>query len=249
MALIETNVTEKIGYITFNRPDKLNALNLEMRDGFVSALSEFRANPDVRVIIISGKGRAFCTGFDLSGMDPEEPTKADAFYLEIFAMPQPVIAAIHGHCLAQGAGIALCSDIRVASEDVRFGWPQVLRGLSSVSGPSLGTHYLPLGISLEHLFTGEFLNAEELFRCFVVNRVVPLEKLMPTAEELARKILAGAPLAVRVMKEAALQGLKMPLESRMRFSGTLMSGIIRTEDAQEGLRAFAEKRQPIWKGK
>ena len=118
MALVEYEVKDKIAFITFNRPDKLNALNLEMRDEFVSALSEFRANPDVRVIIISGKGRAFCTGFDLSGMDPEEPTKADAFYLEIFAMPQPVIAAIHGHCLAQGAGNEFLMMARLPKKDL-----------------------------------------------------------------------------------------------------------------------------------
>jgi enoyl-CoA hydratase len=247
MALIETNKTDRIGYLTINRPEKLNAINEEMMQGILGGLREFRADRDVWVIIISGKGKTFSTGFDLSGVSPDVPL--DTLYNEVLSMPQPTIAAIQGFCLAQGAGIALCCDMRVGSEDVQMGWPQALRGITSVSGPSFGSHYFPLGIAYEHLFTGKFLDAKELYRCFVVNRVVPPDKLMSVAEELAKEILKAAPLAVRVMKNAVRQGLQMSLQATMQFSKALSERILSTEDAQEGLRAFAEKRKPVWRGK
>ncbi len=206
MALVEYDVKDKIAFITFNRPEKLNAINKEMFNELVSVCQRYNEDRDALVAILYGKGRAFCSGADLAGEDPEFIAKVDTLYLNILTLTKPTIAAVHGFCLAQGIGITLCSDIRVAAEDTKFG-------------------------------------------CFnLINRVVPGDKLMSTAEEIAKKIAANAPLAVQAMKEAALMGLEVNLAQRLRIGGMIIARVMQTKDAQEGLRAFEEKREPVWRG-
>lgn len=248
MAVVEYEVRDKIAYITLNRPEKLNTINKEMFNELVSVCQKYNEDRDALVAILSGKGRAFCAGADLAGMDVGFIAKVDTLYLTIQALRKPTIAAVHGFCLAQGLGITESCDIRVAAEDTKFGWPQVKRGISSISGPAFAVHYLPRNFGYEYIFTGEFFGTQEATRFNMLNRVVPEDKLMSTAEEMAKKIAANAPLAVQAMKEAALMGLEVNLAQRLRIGGMILARVMQTKDAQEGLRAFKEKREPVWRG-
>ncbi|MBA7690043.1 Enoyl-CoA-hydratase [subsurface metagenome] len=248
MANVEYEVKGKLAYITLNRPEKLNAITLPMFDEIVSTCRRYNEDPDVWVAILSGKGRAFCPGIDLTEQKPGLTFNVDEVYFSILGVKKPLIAAVHGYCLAQGAGIAFCCDIRVAAEGTKFGWPQVKRGMSSISGPSFAAHHLPLNYAYEYLFTGELFDAQEAYRFNLINRVVPQDKLMSAAEEIAGKILNNAPLAVQGMKEAAQMGLELPLPQRMHSAQLILNRIKHTKDFQEGILAFKEKREPVWRG-
>lgn len=245
-------VREGIAYITLNRPEKLNAINPEMRELLWDAFQDVKNNPEVRCAIVTGSGRAFSTGHDLVAMANaranEGPSTGD-LYVEQSKIWKPIISAINGVCLAQGCGIALGSDIRIASSEASFGWPQAKRGISSVSGPALLSQVVPRNIAFEFLFTGEFVDARKALELMLVNYVVAPEEVMPRAEEMARKITANAPLSLAAIKEASIKGSEMGLEERVAFAQKKRDEVLETEDAQEGVRAFAEKRAPMWKGR
>ena len=245
-------VREGIAYITLNRPEKLNAINPEMRQLLWDAFQDVRNNDEVRCAIVTGSGRAFSTGHDLVAMASaranEGPTTGD-LYVEQSKIWKPIISAINGVCLAQGCGIALGSDIRIASTTAQFGWPQAKRGISSVSGPALLSQVVPRNVAFEFLFTGEFVDAQKALELMLVNYVVEAEEVMPRAEEMARKITANAPLALAAIKEASIKGSEMGLEERVAFAQNKRDEVLATEDAQEGVRAFAEKRAPVWRGR
>ncbi|MBI2320921.1 MAG: enoyl-CoA hydratase/isomerase family protein [Chloroflexi bacterium] len=245
------DVQDKIAVITLNRPEKMNAINHKMCQELWDVFTDVNNNPDVWVAVITGKGRAFSAGHDLS-----EPFKRDAgvvtgddLYLYQLQIYKPFVCAVNGFCLAQGAGLVLCSDVRIASERAEFGWPQVKRGISSVSGPTLLAHRVPLSRAFYLLMTGRFINAQDAERLSLVNEVVPHEQLMDRTMEVAQEIRANAPLAVRAVKEVTMRGLEMGLRERVRFAGLMIERIEGTADGQEGLRAFLEKRQPIWQGR
>ncbi len=246
------DIREGIAYITLNRPEKLNAINPEMRELLWDAFQDVRNNDEVRCAIVTGSGRAFSTGHDLVAMANaranEGPSTGD-LYVEQSKIWKPIISAINGVCLAQGCGIALGSDIRIASSEARFGWPQAKRGISSVSGPALLSQVVPRNVAFEFLFTGEFVDAQRALDLMLVNYVVEPDEVMPRAEEMARKITANAPLALAAIKEASIKGSEMGLEERVAFAQTKRDEVLATEDAQEGVRAFAEKRAPVWRGR
>ena len=245
-------IKEGIAYITLNRPEKLNAINPEMRELLWDAFQDVRNNDEVRCAIVTGSGRAFSTGHDLVAMASaranEGPTTGD-LYVEQSKIWKPIISAINGVCLAQGCGIALGSDIRIASTEAQFGWPQAKRGISSVSGPALLSQVVPRNVAFEFLFTGEFVDAQKALELMLVNYVVPPEEVMPRTEEMARKITANAPLALAAIKEASIKGSEMGLEDRVAYAQKKRDEVLATEDAQEGVRAFAEKRAPVWRGR
>ena len=245
-------VKEGIAYITLNRPEKLNAINPEMRELLWDAFQDVRNSDEVRCAIVTGAGRAFSTGHDLVAMASaranEGPTTGD-LYVEQSKIWKPIISAINGVCLAQGCGIALGSDIRIASTNAQFGWPQAKRGISSVSGPALLSQVVPRNVAFEFLFTGEFVNAQKALELMLVNYVVEPEEVMPRAEEMARKITANAPLALAAIKEASVKGSEMGLEDRVAYAQKKRDEVLASEDAQEGVRAFAEKRAPVWRGR
>ena len=255
MAVVEFEVRERAAYIRLNRPDKLNAIDVEMRDELWRRLHEVNDDPDIWLAVITGNGRAFSVGHDLVSMsgrsdalyDPEISTEDLYVYQsEIF---KPIIAAVNGFCLAQGGGIALASDIRIASDKAQFGWPQAKRGIGSVSGPCMLAQRVPLNFALEFLFTGDMIDAQRAAELGIVNMVVPHDDLMAKTDEIVQKLLRNAPLPMRAIKEVAVRGQNMRLEDRVRLAGIVNRRLQRTDDAVEGIKAFQEKRAPVFTGR
>jgi enoyl-CoA hydratase/carnithine racemase len=245
-------IKEGIAYITMNRPEKLNAIDPAMRELLWDAFQDVQNNAEVRCAIVTGAGRAFSTGHDLVAMaagHANEGHSTGDLYVVQSQIWKPIIAAINGICLAQGCGIALGSDIRIASSKAEFGWPQAKRGIASVSGPALLSQVVPRNIAFEFLFTGDFVNAEKALELMLVNYVVEPEDVMSKAKEIADKIVANAPLSIAAIKEASIKGADMGLEERVKYAGQKRNEILETEDAKEGVLAFAEKRAPVWKGR
>jgi enoyl-CoA hydratase/carnithine racemase len=251
MSTVTYTVRERVAYIVLNRPEKRNAVNAEMRDRLFEIFDDVRDNPEVWVAVLTGEGGVFSTGHDLVEMAAGDAHGRPAveLYQIIEETWKPFIAAIDGYCLAQGAGLALSCDIRIATERAQFGWPQVKRGIASTSGPCSLAHRIPLNIAYEILFTGDFFDAHEAKRLNLVNHVVPAERLREETDTLVRKILANAPVAMRAIKEIAVRGRDMNVEDRVRFADTLSEHIRQSADAKEGLAAFREKRRPVWQGR
>jgi E-phenylitaconyl-CoA hydratase len=225
-----------------------------------NALLDFRDDPEVWVSIISGAGdRAFSSGHDLkedtvSGFEEAMTTSfwrpGTATIYGTLEIWKPIIAAIHGYCLAGGLELALACDMRIAADNAQFGMSEVLRALvPGGGGVQRLPRIVPLGIAMELLLTRDMIDAQEAYRIGLVNKVVPLAELLPTAEKLARKICDNGPLTVRAIKESAIRGLDVPLEYALRLNATLTHINHTTEDSMEGPRAFIEKRKPVYKGR
>ena len=233
MAKYKTIIYEKldgIGYVTLNRPQVLNAYNLQMRDELYQVLGAIEDDPEVRVAIFKGAGeKAFCAGADLSEfLTAPSPVIARQVRWErdvwglFLSITRPLIAAMHGYVLGDGIEIALCCDLRLASEDARFGMPEPGLGIIPAAG---GSQTLPRTIggakALEVLFTGRWLKADEAYRLKLVNKVVPRNKLLPTAEKLANRIKTHSPIAVRLAKQAVIRGLDLSLEQGLELEARL----------------------------
>lgn len=219
-----------IGYVTLNRPQVLNAYNIRMRDELYQVLSAIKDDAEVKVAIFQGAGeRAFCAGADLSEfLTAPSPIIARQVRWErdiwglFLSITKPLIAALHGYVLGSGIEIALCCDIRLASEDTMFGLPEVGLGVLPAAG---GSQTLPRTIgrakALEILLTGRWVKAEEAHRLKLVNRVVPRANLLPEAERLAHKIKSFNPLAVSYAKQAITSGLDLSLEQGLELENRL----------------------------
>lgn len=213
---------EGIGYLTINRPKVFNAINNQMIEEMKRAIEEFHQDKLVGVVIITGTGKAFQTGADieeLSQMSPLEILQWNQGVVENFdaleKMRQPVIAAINGYALGGGLELALACTIRIAADSAKMGLPEVKIGILPGAG---GTQRLPRligkGLAAEMILTGEMIDAKEAYRIGLVNRVVPAEQLMATAEEIGRKILRNAPIAVALAKDAIEVGKNLPWMER-----------------------------------
>ena len=229
----ETIIYEKkggIGHVTLNRPQVLNVYNMQMRDDLYQVAGAIEDDAEVRVAIFSGAGeRAFCAGADLSEfLTAPSPVIARQVRWErdlwglFLSLPQPLIAALHGYVLGSGIEIALCCDIRIASEDVRFGLPEVSLGIIPAAG---ATQTLPRTIgrakSLESLLAGKWIDSEEAHRIGLVNRLVSRNELLSTVEGIARRIVSHPPLTVKHAKEAVKQGLDMSLDEGLELERQL----------------------------
>jgi enoyl-CoA hydratase/carnithine racemase len=238
----ETLTYEKIdhlAYVTLNRPQALNVYNIRMKEDLYQVLGAIRDDSEVRVVIFKGAGeKAFCAGADLSEfLTAPSPTIARQvrFGRDVWSLflkiPQPMIAAVHGFVLGSGMEIALSCDLRIASEDARFGLPEVALGIIPAAG---GTQTLPRAVgrakALEMLLANRWLSGQEAFEMGLVNRVVPREELLGTAEEMARKIASFNPGAVRGAKEAVTRGLDLSLSEGLELERRLVSGLRRTQE-------------------
>lgn len=250
---------EHLAYITLNRPERRNAIDPQTSSELLQAFTAFKEDDNLWVAVVTGTGdQAFSAGADLVAM---AESFAGGRQTEVLNVPfagitrgfecwKPIIAAINGYCLAGGLELALACDVRVAAAHATFGLPEPKRAIIPGAG---GTQRLPRVVpqafAMELLLTGERFDAQTALRFGLVSRVVPGDQLMITAEEIAGKILECGPLAVRSIKQAALQGLNTTLEEGLKLESQLVGAVFRTEDAREGPTAFAQKRKPQYKGR
>jgi len=243
--------------ITYNRPDALNAVNGEMRRDLNDAFARFRDEEDAWVGIVTGAGRAFCAGADLRG----DGNSAGAFPGTFWEKPtqnsfesgweifKPVIAAVNGHCLGYGLTLVTWCDFVIASERAQFGFPEVRIGVPTIVGAIRLPQRINWQYAMELLLTGERFDAARAKEIGLAGWVVPHDELMTEARALADRLLQGAPLAQRVIKEMAMRAQQLPMIEAIRFGETMRKVAGATEDAHEGLRAAAERRTPEWRGR
>ncbi|WP_345874374.1 crotonobetainyl-CoA hydratase [Shewanella algae] len=246
--------------ITLDRP-KANAIDAKTSFAMGEAFIAFRDDPELRVAIITGAGeRFFSAGWDLKAAAEGEAPDADfgpggfAGLTELFDLDKPIIAAVNGYAFGGGFELALAADMIVCSDNASFALPEAKLGIVPDSGGMLRLPKLiPPAIVNEMMMTGRRMNAQEALRWGIVNRVVDNSQLMETARELAQEITQSAPLAIAALKEVYRTTSEMPVEEAYRFirSGQLKHypSVLHSEDALEGPQAFAEKRDPVWKGK
>ena len=251
----------QIAYLTMNRPERMNALGRDISRGLQQGVTDFRNDPEMRVLIITGAGdRAFCAGGDLKEMadrsrsgEPTIPATATEVATPELIMTtynKPVIAAINGVAAGGGCELAACCDIRVGTPNTRMGCPESRVGLGAHVGTVMLPRMLPMGIALEALFTARLLSAEECEKWGLINRIVPQDELMSYCTELAEKILDCAPLSVARQKHNAYKSSGLPLPYAFHINaGPDVYGEQGAEDRVEGARAFAEKRRPSWKAR
>jgi len=258
----------KVATITLNRPETLNAWNMTMGEEVYAALDEVRKDDDVRVLIMTGADRGFSSGADLSaagGVGGGPPGITEGMVgstmkgrrgvwdvaMAIPNLPKPVIAAVNGVAAGAGFSVALACDIRIASDKARFSQIFVKRGLIPDSG---ATYFLPRIVGLskacELAFTGDIIDAAEAERIGLVSQVVPHDELMKVTRELAEKIASGPPITIQLAKMALLRGsVATSLEEQVDRENYVQQMCFATEDFIEGVKAFIEKREPIFKGK
>jgi len=255
-------VKDGIATLTLNRPERLNALGDSLRDDLHDAIVRSSVDPDVRVIVVTGAGKGFCAGGDVKAMNENREAGRERPVLEkvapsrdrtLLAMqdaPQPIIAAVNGAAAGAGMNLALACDIRIASTAARFAQAFVRRGLHPDWG---GTYFLPRIVGMakaaEMIFTGDLIDADEALRLGIVSRVVPPEELMPAVHELARKIATGPPVAIRLARRALYHNAECDLRQALEFETFAQNVCQDTEDAREGIRAFVEKRAPVFRGR
>ena len=260
---LRVEVTEGVALLTLNRPEVMNALNRELFGALTDALARVRDEDVIRVAVITGTGRAFSAGIDikerattgagaggLGGAGPHEffaASPAPSAYT--FDAGKPVIAAVNGFCLGGGMEIALACDLRIAAEGARFGQPDVTRGFFPGGGGAVRLpRAIPRAFAMDMLLTGEPIDAATALRWGLVSRVVPDDHLLPTAMAMARRIAGYGPVAVRALREVVRAQEDLPLAQALRFSSSLRWIVGQTADAEEGLRAFAERREPEFRG-
>lgn len=250
---------DKVAKITLNRPEVMNAINLELAEELFRAWGDFVDDPNRVVLLITGAGdKAFCTGADLKERGRRgEDVHVSSFWDASFRLPmrdkecfKPVVAAINGHCLAGGLELALLCDIRIASENATFGQPEIHWGIFPGMGATQRLpRILPYNLAAEILFTGRHIPAARALEIGLVNQVVPFQDLMDTAWALAEEISEKGPLALRAVKEALLRSYDLPLAQGLRLEGLLRRIVGDTQDALEGMTAFQEKRKPRFTGR
>lgn len=253
---------DRVATITLNNPEARNSMTHKMAEDFSCAVDLIKRDKDVRVVVITGAGKAFCSGADLkAGTFPDEEIEvnpldkknsAKEFYkkfLSIRELDIPVIASVNGYAMGAGCCLPLLCDIRIASEKARFSMSFVKIGLN----PGMaGTYFLPrlIGTSkaFEMMITGDMVDAQEAYRIGLVNRVIPHDKLEEGTREFALKLAQGAPIAIRLIKNAIFSGANTTIQSAIEYESFGQSLCFETKDFPEGVKAFMEKRPPNFTG-
>jgi enoyl-CoA hydratase len=238
--------------ITINRPQARNAVNLAVAEGIAAALDRLDAEPDLQVGILTGGGGTFCAGMDLKGFAAgERPWVGDRGFAGITqpAARKPLIAAVEGFALAGGFEVALACDLIVAGAGARFGIPEVKRGLVAGAGGLIRLpKRIPYHVAMELALTGDPISAERALAVGIVNRVVQDGQAVGTARELAATIARNGPLAVDASKRIITGALDWSEDEAWERQGAIAGPVFTSQDALEGARAFAEKRDPVWTG-
>jgi E-phenylitaconyl-CoA hydratase len=257
---VRFDLADHVAVITLNRPSQRNAMNRELSGALMEALHRVRDASDIRAAVLTGAGGTFSAGADLKERAQIGRADADKIATIVEAnrtkgfstmpMEKPLIAAIDGYCLAAGLELALICDIRICTPEARFGLPEIIRGFfPGGGGPQRLVRAIPQSAAMEMILTGDQIDAATAQQFGLVSRVVPQAELLDTARQLAQRIAAHAPLAVRAVKEVAQASMDETLDQALRFGGTLRWIIGQTKDAKEGPRAFAERREAQYEGR
>jgi 2-(1,2-epoxy-1,2-dihydrophenyl)acetyl-CoA isomerase len=248
-----------IATVMLNRPEVLNALDTQLSEELGLAIEEISEDDATRVLIITGAGRGFCAGGDMKSLPinpgdmvgtTEALEKWHKTLLSIRQLEKPVIASVNGVAVGAGMDLALMCDMRIASENARFGQAYVrIGGVPDSGGTYLLPHLIGTAKACELLMTGDIIDAIEAERIGLVNKVVPADKLEPATMELATRLAEGPPKAIGLIKRAVYMSLTQDIASALRYIAIMTGLCLQTEDAKEGIAAFAEKRPPVFKGK
>ncbi len=251
-------IRDGIAWVTVNRPDKLNALNDLVMLELADAAERIATEPDIKGAILTGSGpKSFVAGADIGDLSRQGPfdgkaraQRGQAVLRRLETCGKPVIAAINGFALGGGCELAMACHIRIASENAKFGQPEVKLGIAPGYG---GTQRLPRlvgkGVAMQLILTGEMIDAQEAYRIGLVNKVVPAADLLAESEKMMRGILAMGPLAVRLAMEAVDQGLEMTLDEGLLLEANHFGLLAATQDMKEGTTAFLEKRSARFQGR
>jgi len=254
-----SRVKDGVGYITFNNPEKHNAVSIEMWDALEQILDGFRSSQDIRVIVLSGAGgRAFVSGADISKFDKERSSKeavlsynkrTQKVYENLETFPKPTIAMIDGYCIGGGLNLAVCCDIRICSEKSKFAMPAAklslgypfssIKRLFDVMGPGMAKHFM---------FTAEKISASEALACGLVQKLVSEDSIDSYVKDYALNIANNAPLTIKAMKQIGIEISKNSDERDLLLCEKLASACFDSEDYKEGRKAFMEKRKPNFQG-
>jgi len=254
---VSYTIEGKLAWVTIDNPP-LNPLSNALMDELSAVFNELEDNEEVLVVIVRGGGeRAFVAGADIKQFPAMDQTTAEKFssegkevFNQIENFKGPVIAAIQGFTLGGGCELAMACDIRVASEDAKFGQPEInLAIIPGYGGTQRLPRLIPVGKAKELIYTGNMIDAAEASRIGLVERVVKREDLVDEAKKIATEILAKGPLAVKAAKKAINEGLALPLREGLKLESRYFGSLFSTEDKNEGALAFLEKRKPIFKGK
>jgi enoyl-CoA hydratase len=251
-------ITDRVAFVTVNRPDKLNALNDQVMAELADAVERITTAPEIGGAIITGAGpKAFIAGADIGDLSRQGPFDGKARAMRgqgvlrrLETCGKPVVAAVNGYALGGGCELAMACHLRVASDTAKFGQPEVKLGIAPGYG---GTQRLPRlvgkGIALQLILSGEMIDAQEAYRIGLVNKVVPAAALLAESEKMLRGILAMAPLAIRLCLEAVDQGIEMTLDEGLLLEANHFGLLAATHDMKEGTTAFLEKRPPHFEGR
>jgi len=247
----------RVAIITINRPDKRNALNIKTREEGAALLDQLREDDSVGVVVFTGAGdKAFVAGADIgefagrTAITQREVMTSRSLFTAIDTFPKPVIAMINGYCLGGGCELALACDIRIASENASFGQPEINLGIIPGGGGTQRlTRLVGEGKAMEMILTGEIIDARTAFSIRLVNQVVPADQLQAKTLEMANRIAEKSPIALQLAKEAVKLASKSNLDEGLRREVDLFALCFSTEDKNEGVSAFLEKRKAVWKGK
>ncbi len=253
--IVEPAYATHIALIRLNRPNELNALNLELMGELRDSLKALDSNDEVRVIIITGNERAFAAGADIKQMADKnviDVLKIDQFstWDQIKRTKKPIIAAVSGFALGGGCELAMTCDMIVASETAQFGQPEIKIGIMPGAG---GTQRLPRAVgkalAMEMVLTGNFINAERALKAGLINKIVPVEVYLEEAVKLAKDIAGLSPISVQLAKESVNKSYEQNLQESLYFERKNFYMCFASEDQKEGMAAFVEKRKPEFRGK